>query len=238
MAIRVGWARYKGWDIDTTFLELLLAEPENLATFYSDTSASFTNCPAVKQSLRNTWLIRAPVSIKYGFDVDSNLAWSDQTRQYEERMIDPRYGQWAEGNRPFATFNWRYLFFADQPVWMETFPPFLHESPRNARYIPGGYDIYNWHRPVDYSFEFKDPRAEVVIKQGDPLFYIRFRSPDLRAKFTLEEVEWSDKLSEATRRCSLPMFVPHQAWQLIQRGNKLRPKRFLPRRIFKWLNQK
>ena len=120
-----------------------------------------------------------------------------------------------------------YMFFADEPVWVEVYPPFLHGEVKNTRLISGTFDIYNWHRPVDFSFEILNDVKPIKIKEGQPLFYVKFVSNKFNDDFELERLEWNDELNKAHNRCRPQNYLVNMAWKIMKLGNKIRPKKFL-----------
>ena len=66
---------------------------------------------------------------------------------------------------------------------MESMHPFMHNTPvsKYGFYVPGGFDISQWFRPLEYAFQMWENCNDFKISQNDPLMYVRFN--------TLEKVE-------------------------------------------------
>lgn len=68
----------------------------------------------------------------------------------------------------------QYIFRSDTSVTMQMLPPLL-VPPRNDSIIAAGeFDISRWYRPLNTAFIVPSTVEEFVIKEGDPLFSIRF----------------------------------------------------------------
>jgi hypothetical protein len=52
-------------------------------------------------------------------------------------------------------------------------------SPVHSTYIPAGeFNIHKWYRPINSTFIIGPGIDSLVIKEGDPLFSIRFVTPN------------------------------------------------------------
>jgi len=150
-----------------------------------------------------------------------------QKQGFVEHMVLPRFGEYGIKDKALCSLLVSYMFFADEPVWIEVYPPFLHGEVKNTRFINGTFDIYNWHRPVDFTFEILNDKKPIKIKEGQPLFYIKFISNKLNDDFELQRLEWNEELNKAHNRCRPQNYLVNMAWKIMKLGNKLRPKKFI-----------
>jgi hypothetical protein len=77
---------------------------------------------------------------------------------------------------PCMSFLIPYLFYCDKSIIIEEMPSLMHKNDflNNTRVIGGKFDISKWYRPIEYAFEIIDDKVPLIIKRGDPLYYIRF----------------------------------------------------------------
>jgi hypothetical protein len=161
----------------------------------------FTTCPAFVGFCKNTFVITAPID---------GVITISKTDEITTMQISG-FG-WTQDL--YDTYCWirddgsltlppTYIFYADEPLEMETLPVFLLDSPslENAFYIPASFDIGSWIRPIDFSFIPKDSSKTITMKRGDPLFFIRFNPKD-GEKIMLERVECTQELIGMVISCT------------------------------------
>ena len=105
--------------------------------------------------------------------------WVSQKQGFVNHMVDPRFGQYTDTDKALCSVLVSYMFVADEPVWLEVYPPFLHGEVKNTRFISGTFDIHSWQRPVDFTFEILNDKKSIKIKENQPLYYVRFVSKKL-----------------------------------------------------------
>lgn len=230
---KVGWLPYKKSYTDPEYiiepLELLINEPEKLTTFYKDSNSLFTKCPANSTFLKNLFVVKSPFDLEIKYYRNEKRIWVSQKQNFVDHMVDPRFhnNNYTETDYALCSVLVSYMFVADDPVWVEVYPPFLHGEVKNTRLINGTFDIYNWQRPVDFTFEILNDKKPIKIKEGQPLYYVKFVSPKLNDDFELKRLEWTEELDHAHRRCQPQNFLVNMAWRLMKLGNKIRPKKFI-----------
>ena len=227
----VGWTPYKYSPsfkkYDLEFTHNTYFPPEKISDIYKDTKSEFKRCPANKQFLKNFWMIRSPFDVELNINRKDDTCRINQNQRFFDAFIFVRWGQYTETDLMSVSFSFQYMFVADEPVWIELYPAFLHGEPNNTRLISGTFDIYNWQRPVDFSFEVLDDQKPIMVKRGQPLFYVRFLSNKLNDDFKLQEIEWTDELLKLYKRCSPQNWVEGLSWKLMKAGNRHRPKKLI-----------
>jgi hypothetical protein len=141
-----------------------------------DKSSEVLICPAVHEYFKNTFLIRSPVDIEFQHDLSTNTLRTTSKYVVSRPFKD----------RDILTFPIRYMFVSDSSVTFESIPAFMHntEAQTKLRMIPGSFDIGKWIRPVDFTAQ--SLTSDVIkIKQGDPLYYVRFMTDE---KVELEHI--------------------------------------------------
>jgi hypothetical protein len=137
--------------------------------------------------------------------------------------------EWRHPERPVIQITTPYLFIADDTVYLNQFPPFLHytASPRPGVQLCGRYPIDVWPRPVMWAFEWHDMSKDLVLRRGEPWFYVRFEGPDpsaqvrlIEAKMTPELRGYVDSLTDVTNFVS-------QTFSLFKTARERRPEKLL-----------
>lgn len=134
---------------------------------------SYLKCPAFQDYYKNCYLIRCPIDLT--IRIKNNQIYTDQYDQafYDKHIIN-RMGENSLYSMLSVVF--RYTFFSNESVMLEHMYPTMHatDSIQNLNVISGTYDISKWIRGNEYGFEVRDPSKPIVLKRGDPLYYVRF----------------------------------------------------------------
>ena len=225
MSVNIGWTPYKR-NPDMEAMDLLYFEPEKL-NYYKDTTSYFMKCPAVSNFHNKFYVIKSPFDLELTYDREKGEVKISQDQKFFDQFVSWRKDEYGENERPLFSFLFQYMFVADEPVWIETYPAFLHGQPENTQYIPGSFDVYNWFRPIDFSFQMLDDTKTVSIKRGQPLFYIKFNSKNLNENFVMKRIEWTDNLYKQSRKTSVQEWVRGLSWKIMLKGNPFRPKKMI-----------
>lgn len=124
---------------------------------------------------------------------------------------------WRVADNPILQLSMNLLFISDEPCSIQLMPPFLSPSFRQwpGTLICGRFPITDWPRPLNAAIEWQDPKAEWVLKRGEPIAYAQaiFEDPDavprlVEAKMTRalkRHMTKIDKVTEFARNVG-PMF--------------------------------
>lgn len=141
--------------------------------------SNFTKCPAIVDSLKNTYIIKASYDMDFTVNHDGVIAMRDDKEivdhtlrcRDQEIMLtsfhDPKLWMLAEGESLVA----------------EQIPP-IH-SPhmwQNTMYMQGQYDIGKHFRPLELAFMPNTENQKYSVRRGDHLYYVRFHT-DEKIKF-------------------------------------------------------
>jgi hypothetical protein len=228
---KIGWVPFKKSYSDKNYLieplELLIKEPEKLNNFYQKTKSLFTKCPANAAFLKNLFVVKSPFDLEIKYYREDRKVWVSQKQNFVDHMVHTRFDHYTKTDYAMLSVLVSYIFVADEPVWIEVYPPFLHGEVKNTRLVSGTFDIHSWQRPIDFSFEILNDKKPIKIKEGQPLYYVKFVSKKLNDTFELKRLKWTKELNEAHLRCQPQNFILNMAWRLMRLGNKLRPKKFI-----------
>lgn len=167
---------------------------------------SIQACPAAIDFDRRHFVIPCPVDLKLQFvrnaqgqlqltDADGdNSAMRPQGRANLFQVQPPN--EWRDPDRPILQFVAPYVFVADQPCWVVQTAPHLHWFPeqRPGVQMGGRYPVHIWPRPLAWAFEWYDLSKPLVLKRGEPWFYVHFETENPGARVRLVEQEMTDEL--------------------------------------------
>lgn len=141
------------------------------------------SCPAVRSAAIGLYLVRSPFSLRLRFSRSEEAVsltpiypetTLGQNRLAEFLRLEPS-NIWRSRDFPVIQFPSPYLFVADEPIDVEQCLPFLADNTKfNWRLIPGRFNIHGWHRPLNWAIEWDTTSGDLFIKQGEPLYYIKF----------------------------------------------------------------
>jgi hypothetical protein len=194
--------------------ELAFFEPEPVFKNIASSRVKDTNylkCPAFQDYYKNCFLLRAPIDLTINIsnqpDGNKFASIDKYTQEFFDNNIKIRY---EEGYKhPILHISFFYVFYADKPLMVEQLSPSMHktELQNNINLISGTYDISKWIRPVEFAFEVIDDTKPIVIKRGDPMYYVRFLTTD---KISLTKEESSEELNKVVNSCTrLKDYVPN-----------------------------
>jgi hypothetical protein len=127
--------------------------------------------------------IKSPFSLRLRFkkndDVVSIVPIYPYTTINESKLgellkLEPR-DLWRSDDIPLLQIPSPYFFVADEPIDIEQCQPiFADTTSLNWRIIAGRFDIYGWQRPLNWAIEWDTKCGDLIIKMGEPLYYVRF----------------------------------------------------------------
>jgi hypothetical protein len=210
---------YYGW-ADLAYFDL-----EPLDT-WEESTARYHQCPAFVKYVKNTFVLKNTTDLVLHWDKYNKVVSTNLPKEPADAMVRPHWGDFnPDSDRPIVAISNSFVFVADQPVYIEFLPPFNHID-HSWRLIPGMFNIYSWQRPIVTTIEML--ADEVILKRGQPMAYIRFRSDDPSDKFVLKKIERTDQLDHAVNSClTLKQYMPKLSWKIHNTINKLRPKRWM-----------
>ncbi|HQY88725.1 MAG TPA: hypothetical protein PK402_08700 [Tepidisphaeraceae bacterium] len=141
----------------------------------SNTNMNFLDCPAFLRSMSNLYVWRSPLDVHARLENGKFVAADSASAGFVDLLAQ------MPGSRTIRNqfkFYVDAIFFAPEAVMMSSYPAFFHSSQlqTRAQYIPGGFDIAKWFRPVEGQFELMENTTEIQWKRGDPMFYFKFET--------------------------------------------------------------
>ena len=198
---------------------------------------SVTQCPAVLDFDRRYFVINSPIDLHLRLSITNGEPGSQPAVRQEPNPARcaaadgrvPAPARMASPDRPVLQMLTSYVFVSDDPVYINQYPPFLHygAAERPGVQINGRFPIDIWPRSLQWAFEWHDLSRDLILKRGEPLFYVHFEGPDpsasvrmIEAKRTPELVSFMDSISGVTEWVT-------QTYSLFKNARERRPERLL-----------
>jgi hypothetical protein len=199
---------------------------------------SVTQCPAVLDFDSRFFVIPSPIDLHLRLSTaDGELGITNML--FDKSPIRPNalaqmvafqpQPEWRHPDRPVLQMLTSYVFVSDDPLYINQYPPFLHYSAatRPGVQINGRFPVDIWPRAIQWAFEWHDMSKDLILKRGEPLFYVQFEGPDpsarvrmIEAKRTPELVSFIDSITGVTEWVS-------QTYSLFKNARERRPERLL-----------
>ena len=233
--VRIGW----------TLIEkkggVLYDDPERIRSvdMNRDHAKSASRCPAVLNLESRYFVVKCPFNIHLGFDRDrdgkphlknkfgeKSPVRTNKLGQLVTLMAEP---EWRYKDRPTLQIKTPYMFLADEPVFIGQLPPFMHylPAPWPGTLFGGRFPIHVWPRPLMWAFEWHDPSKDLILRRGDPWFYVGFETLPADRAIALVEAEMTPELEEYTRQITGAVDYVNQTFSLFRNAEKRRPKTLL-----------
>lgn len=230
-----------GWLFKEEKASVIWDKPKAVSLDHSKapTSKSATLCPAAIQFDRLHYAINCPVDLHLRFErlangetklsnVDGQMSAVRPAGLQQLLVVSPQE-EWRHPSRPIIQISTPFVFVSDEPIYVNQFPPFLHYSknPLPGLQICGRFPIDVWPRKHMWAFEWHDLDRDLILKRGEPLFYVRFEStkPDsivrlVEAERTPALLSYIDQITDVTN-------YVNQSFQLFDTARERRPKNLL-----------
>ena len=191
------------------------------------TGKSVQLCPAAIQFDRLHYRINCPVDLRLRVaqnngqlqlqNVDGNMS-SVRPAGLQKLLVMSPQNEWRHPSRPLLQLMTPYVFLSDEPVYVNQFPPFLHYSKERLPgvQICGRFPIDVWPRAHMWAIEWHDTNRDLVLKRGDPLFYVRFETRNPASPVRLVEAKMTEELESYIRQISDVTNYVNQSFQLFK----------------------
>lgn len=195
-------------------------------------------CPAVIDHESRIFEVPCPVDIVLRYQPNGDEP-AFVTVNKDQSTIRPKHlnslfvvvnkKEWRDPNRPILQFMTPYTFLADEAVTINQLPPFYHYGGHEwpGLLIGGRFPIDVWPRGLTWAFEWYDTSKDLVIKRGEPWFYVVFETPDPSRKIRLFEAENTPALKEYTAGIKGVTNFVSRTFSLFSVAKSRRPKTLL-----------
>lgn len=159
------------------------------------------SCPAHQNAKFDTLVINFPLDIHIIFDQNGQPIL-DATQHSRFVNFFPQLSNANDKmtNRYYIQFSGVPIFFSEDSLEMELFPPYLHNVSvsQYAALTVGKFDIGKWFRPLYFDYMLWNNVREIVLKENDPGMYIRFYT---NKRIKLQEFKCTDFIFSTARAC-------------------------------------
>lgn len=233
--IEVGWNIQAGtgsviWDAPRSYLRKMPrpASPKSVQM-----------CPAAIDFDARNFVVDCPVDMHLRLKMDDEkgpqiinvpgIASNVRPNHLGKMVAMVSRAEWRHPDRPIIQVITPYLFLTDEDVYLSQTAPYLdYASPAWPGVLIGGrFPIHSWPRHMMWAFEWYDVSQDLVLKRGQPWFYIRFEGNDpsrpvrlMEATITPEVQSFIDSIAGVTN-------YVNRTFSLIERAKQRRPERLL-----------
>jgi hypothetical protein len=202
-----------GWVIDPSREATFIWDaPHKLSQAEGHTTHAkgLSNCPAMTDHEARLFEVTCPIDIKLRFfrDAQGNPSMAsldgDQSsirpQQFSQMVMAVHPNEWRHPQRPLIQVMTPLLFVADEPVWLTQLPAFYHRAspPLPGVMVGGRFPVHIWPRELVWAFEWQDVKSDLIIRRGDPWFYVSFETEDPAGRVRLVEGEMTEELRAHT----------------------------------------
>lgn len=234
-----------GWVIDPDLeATLIWGAPHKLAIEEGRAThaKSVSSCPAVADHLSRLIEVSCPIDIKLRFfrDAQGNPSMAgidgDQStirpQQFSKMVMAVHPSEWRHPQRPVIQVMTPLTFVADEPVWLTQLPAFYHHhSPSLPGVMLGGrFPIHLWPRELIWAFEWHDTSADLIIRRGQPWFYLNFETQNPSGHIRLVEAEMTPDLRAYTSGIRGVTNYVSRTFSLFNVAKERRPKTLLKKK--------
>lgn len=196
-------------------------------------------CPAVLDFEARTFVVPCPIDLHLRFRYDDkgqpqliNAAGqrSNIRNKHLRQMVSvSSRNEWRHPERPVIQIVTPYTFVADEPVIMSQTPPFLHfrEPALPGVMIAGRLPIDVWPRQMMWAFDWHRPDQDIVLKRGEPWFYVRFETEDPTRQVRLVEAEYTQELKDYFEGMAGVTNYVNRTFSLFSTARERRPETLL-----------
>lgn len=230
-----------GWVIEAQSAGFIWDAPKKFARAEpgSSSAKSVRYCPAVIEHETRMYEVTCPI------DVELSFYWDQQGMPRVQLVGQSQSGirpdalarmlvmgdrkEWRHEDRPLIQIITPYHFIADEQMYLTQLPPFNHyRSPQLPGVLIGGrLPIDVWPRQMMWAFEWHDTSQNIVLKRGEPWFYVRFEPNDPSRPVRLVEAELTEDLREYLKGMSAVANYVNRTYSLFNTARSRRPAKLL-----------
>ena len=200
---------------------------------------SASRCPAVIQLESRYFMVKCPFDLQIGFQRDDkgkavlvNRAGATspiRSSKLNEILTLVNEAEWRVPDRPTVQLHLPYCFIADEPVYLSQLSAFAHyrPDPLPGTIFGGRFPVSIWPRPLMWAFEWHEPAKDLVLRRGEPLFYVQFEGVDPARPVQLVEAEKTPELTAYLEKLSGVVNFVNQTFGLFKAAEAMRPKKLL-----------
>ncbi|SEC55716.1 hypothetical protein [Rhodobacter sp. 24-YEA-8] len=230
-----------GWFLTKDKNAVLYDPPERVMFRQQNRShaKSAARCPGVIQLESRYFMVKCPFDLQIGFGRDKDgravlinrLGSASPVRgnKLNEMLTLVNEAEWRYPDRPTIQLSLPYCFIADELVYLTQLSPFMHyrADPLPGTIFGGRFPISVWPRPLMWAFEWHEPQKDLVLRRGEPLFYVQFEGMDPSRAVQVIAAERTAELDTYIDQIGGAVNYVNQTFGLFKAAEALRPKKLL-----------
>ncbi|MFA5591853.1 MAG: hypothetical protein WC989_00880 [Micavibrio sp.] len=231
-----------GWLLDTDKAGFIWPAPERIRPQGGESrhAKSISYCPAIIDGDARMFEITCPVDLHLRIQMNPgpqepvliNAAGDQSTirsKTLNSMISVVSRKEWRHPDRPIIQFITPYIFVSDDAAYIMQMPPINSYAASSwpGVLIGGRFPIHIWPRPMMWAFEWHDTNKELVVKRGDPFFYVKFETEDPSRPVQLVEAEMTASLKEYIGGLSAVTNYVNRTFSLFTTAKERRPKQLL-----------
>jgi hypothetical protein len=230
-----------GWFLTEPKGSILFDPPERLSFRQTNRThaKSAARCPAVIQMESRYFVVKCPYDLHIGLGRDdkgkpvlvNRLSVASPVRgaKLGQILTLVNEAEWRYPDRPTIQVALPYCFIADEPMYLTQLGTFAHyrREPLPGTIFGGRFPVHVWPRPLMWAFEWHEPDRDIVLKRGEPLFYVQFEAEGPDRAIQMVEAERTPALLEYLEKLSGVVNYVNQTFSLFKAAEAVRPPRLL-----------
>lgn len=235
-----------GWLLDGEKATFIWETPRRLVREESNVkhAKSVRFCPAVLDHDARLFEVLSPIDMHLRFSPGDggakkaslvNAAGDQSTirsKHLGQMITLVSEKEWRHPNRPVIQMITPYVFLSDEPVQINQVPPYLHyrSTQLPGVLISGRFPIEVWPRQLMWAFEWHEPSKDIIVKRGEPLFYVQFEAPNPKRPVRLVEAVMTPELRTHINGMSGVTNYVNRTFSLFDIARQRRPKTLLTKK--------
>jgi len=153
-----------------------LSKSLNHFTFVNDSKNDFRRCPAFKDVVSNTFVLRFAYDYNLIFDYKNKYIRSDM---FDQEFYNANFTTRSMENGLYSLHS-PFIFKTSEPLEVEVMSAYIHDNDftKKSMIIPGKFDIGKWFRSLDCAFLLREGIENLNIKKDDIYCYIKFKTEE------------------------------------------------------------
>ena len=196
-------------------------------------------CPAAIDFDARNFVVDCPVDMHLRMKMDdekgpqlinvAGIQSNVRPKHLGQMVVVVNRAEWRHPDRPILQVITPYIFLADETVYMSQVAPYLDfiTPPWPGVLIGGRFPINIWPRHLMWAFEWYDTKADLLLKRGQPWFYVRFEGPDPSRPVRILETEIRPETQTYIDSISGVTNYVNRTFSLFDRAKKRRPERMV-----------
>ncbi len=233
-----------GWLIQDPKHSVIFFPPERVThrTQNQPHAKSASRCPAILDVESRYFRVRCPYDIHLRFTRDKtgkptlkNML-GDQSpirRKQLSRIVHlMAEAEWRSPQHPILQITAPYVFLSDAPVMMSQLPPLMEYQPNPLPGVimSGRLPIDVWPRPLNWAFEWHDTKKDLILRRGNPWYYVTCETDQPDCPIRMVEAELTDELTAYMEKIGDTVGYVSRTFSLFKMAERMRPKRLLVRK--------